>query len=303
MLMARVVCILACWLGCCGIATAATTVRLPAGVCAADDAIFWNDFETVPLVPTDPSLGSGGATGNVTVTIHVDGADHTYYLRVPASYTPAQAVPLVIALHGAGGPGTADTQAQATRNNWATVANPQGFIVAAPAASGTQQGSWVPNPDYDVIEAVLAAVEADYNIDRTRVYLWGFSAGGYVAWDLVFNHAPSYPTPLSTENLAGMAVSAGVMDGFACGSPQGCDALAANLDRRLPIDIHIGVNDTLRLGLAQADRNRLLANGWRLGTTLGYHEFTDGNPAGGHTYTVGHLAEAWADLCRFARGL
>ncbi|HET8899335.1 MAG TPA: hypothetical protein VFN09_11250 [Rhodanobacteraceae bacterium] len=288
-------------------ALAATTVRLPAGTCAADDSLFFDGFQGPVAVPADPSQGSGASqAGDVTTYVYVSGLGdrpdgrQTVYLRVPPGYTSAHAWPLVIALHGASGSHqNAVYDAKATRTKWAPLADAQGFILVTPVGNG-QQGSWIVggNPDdYDGFDAILAMLEANYNIERSRVYLWGFSAGGHVAWDLAFNGV-AMGTQLNVNSLAGMAAAAGELSAFACNpqAPGQCANLVAAQSRRLPIDVHIGLSDP-GLAHAQYDRNLLLANGWRLGTTLGYHEFV-----GDHEYTPPQLGEAWAEICRFARG-
>lgn len=291
----------------CAVAQGATTVRLPAGTCAADDTVFFDGFSGPVAVPSDPSAGNGGAVpadGDLAAAAQVPGgASFEYYLHLPTGYTASRSWPLMVVLHGAAGShAQAITATQAVRANWAGRADAQGFIVVAPVGSSAQ-GSWVVPPvqpgsltDYDGFAAILAAVAADYNIERSRVYLWGFSAGGHVAWDLVFN-AGTYTTPLNEGNLAGMAVSAGALSQLAC-NPQvagWCDSLVAALPRRLPIDVHIGLTDPL-LPYARYDRDLLRAYGGGPGGTFGYHEFN-----GGHTYTTAHLGEAWAALCRYAR--
>ncbi len=289
-------------------AQAATTVRLPGGICAADDTVFAASFEPWAGVPSDPSQGSGGAApGAVTGEVFVPGLGNepggrqVFHLHVPSGYSAATAWPLVIALHGAAGSHAAAVNAaKATRNAWAGVAEAQGFIVAAPVSNGAA-GGWIVPPgaptDYDALAAILARVAADYNIEQSRIYLWGFSAGGHVAYDLVVN-AGEYATPLNQHNLAGFAVSAGVLATLACQGDTAvqCDARVAALPRRLPLDIHIGSSDPL-LPYARSDRERFLAHGWQRGSTLGYHEF-----AGGHTYSAAQLGATWATLCRFARG-
>jgi predicted esterase len=289
-------------------ANAATTVRLPGSICAADDTVFAADFAPWSGVPSDPSHGSGGAgPGAASGEVFVPGLGsepggrQVFHLYVPSTYTATRAWPLVIALHGAAGShAQAGTAARAMRDAWSGIAESQGFIVVAPVSSGAQ-GGWIVPPgaptDYDAFAAMLARVDADYNIERSRTYLWGFSAGGHVAYDLVVN-ATDYATPLDEENLAGFAVSAGVLAALACQSDTAtrCEARIAALPRVLPLDIHVGSTDPL-LPYARADRDRFLGAGWRRGSTLGYHEF-----AGGHTYTPAQLGEAWAQLCRFARG-
>ena len=99
-------------------AFAAGTVVLPAATCPHSDPIFANGFETAPAIPSQPSLGSGGAyPGNVTRTVAVGGlGSHTYDLHVPAGYTPALRAQVEAAgVHTSGrGPSISSSQPRAS---------------------------------------------------------------------------------------------------------------------------------------------------------------------------------------------
>lgn len=275
------------------------TARLPASVCNAPFALFADGFEGATAIQRDASLGSGGAfPGPQTRVINVPGVGNkTYYLHIPAGYTLAQPLPLLLVLHGAAGnPAAAQTAAQTTRAQWGVVGDSGGFIVAAPIASGAQ-GGWVPAPgpsDYDVFAAVIADVEARYNVDRTRRHAWGFSAGGHVLHDVMLG--PYFPA-LTADAFAGYAVAAGALDAFACSgaSEAECVELLSSASRKIPLSLQVGTGDSLR-PYVQADRARFLANGWVAEDTLRYVEFS-----GGHNYTQVQLAQTWDYLCLFQR--
>src|SRR5262245_58652265 len=86
------------------IATAASTVPLPASVGRAD-VVFASGFEMTPAVPADPSNGSGGPyPGDQSRVVNVAGlGSHIVYLYVPTTYSPARAMPLLLAMHGTAG--------------------------------------------------------------------------------------------------------------------------------------------------------------------------------------------------------
>lgn len=280
-------------------AQAATTVRLPAWVCARPDALFIDGFEGGNAVVRLPSGGSGGALGNVTRTLTVPAwGTRTVHAYVPPDHSPTQPMPLVLALHGqAGSPAAADAQAQAVRNAWAAVAATRGFIVIAPVASGAG-GSWivpdVPDQpsDYSTFATAIADAESAWNIDRSRRIGWGFSAGGHVIHDLVLNH---YSTQVTIDHFAAHAVSAGALAGLACSGMSGaqCDALVAAASRRIPVDFHVGTSDPL-FAQTLADSERFLAAGWQEGVNLWFTPFP-----GGHTYASVQLEQIWTNLCPF----
>ncbi len=293
-----------------GLVVAAQSVTLPAWVCAHPDAIFVSGFESGEIaVPHSPSNGSGGAVGSVTRTLHIanlGNGTQPYYLYVPANYTPNRSWPFLLALHGVSP--YPDTYAQTTRDNWANVASANGFIVAAPIANeqvsvGGQPGvTWLLPPsnaptDYDEFAAVLADVESAYNIERTRIYGWGFSAGGHVMHDLAIN---TYSAAFNASTMAAYGVSAGVLAALACNGLTNaqCQQLLTNLPRKITVDIHIGNNDSL-LPYAQSDLTLFQNAGWQYMGNPPYQIYYT-MFVGTHTYTVPQLSQIWTNLCRAA---
>lgn len=278
---------------------ASTTGVLPAWVCAHPDAIHVHGFETQAARYSEPSGGSGGEfPGALSRTVSAIGVGlKPYHLYVPTSYSPSRPMPLVLALHGTGGPNTAPLGATTARDNWAIKAESGQFIVIAAIASGSQ-GGWAVPPnsfnDYSVFRAMLDDVKAAYNIDVTRIYGWGYSSGGHVMHDMMYGQ---YGSGLNIDVFAGYGVSAGVLAGLLCGNPPGaaCSNLLASQTRRIPLDIHIGTSDPL-LSFAQDDYNRFIAAGWTANSTIWTRVFV-----GGHNYTATHLSEIWDHLCPFQR--
>lgn len=276
------------------LAIAASTVPLPASFCNGD-SVFSDGFETMPTVPADPSNGSGGPyPGAQSRVINVAGlGTHVVYLYVPTTYSTTRAVPLLLALHGtAGNSASAPAAARQVRDDWSSIAESGSFIVIAPVASGSN-GSWEPAIDVPVISAALEDTEARYDIERSRIDMWGYSAGGHLA------HA------LALENMdffAAYGVSAGALTQYACtdngAPPPSCAALLGAAQPKIPVDIHIGVQDPLYLYYgANGDNGRFQSGGWIPEQTLFWRPF-----AGGHTYTVAQLREIWANVCPFALG-
>lgn len=288
-------------------AAAATSVPLPGWVCAHPDALFVSEFDDGSALPHDPSNGSGGQfPGKLSRKVHV--ADlgtgtQTYYLYLPSDYTPAHSWPLLLVLHGVAPYGSQDSYASTTRDNWITAATAGHFIVAAPVASEVYYDnnfqpyavSWLVPPtsgpsDYDMFAAIRADLESAYNIERTRIYGWGFSAGAHVMHDLAVN---TYSAAFNAGTMAAYGVSAGVLQGLACPGPTdaGCAPLLAGLPRRIPVDIHIGNSDP-NYAQAAADHALFLAEGWADNQTIHYVEFS-----GGHTYTIAQLSTIWNNIC------
>lgn len=278
-----------------GLANAASTFPLPGWMCAPEnDVVFASGFESGEAVPHDPSNGSGGPfPGDESRVITVAGSGtHLIYLYIPLAYTPVHAWPLILVMHGTVGSGNAPNAARAVRDDWSSVAEAGGFIVVSPAANGAN-GSWDPDLDVPAIFAAIEDTTTRYNIERTRIDMWGYSAGGHLAHSLALNN---------TDYFAAYGVSAGALTQYACtddGSPPpSCSALLAAAEPKIPVDIHIGVMDPLYLYYgANEDAARFEAGGWVPEQDLFYRPF-----AGAHTYTVAQLGEIWANICPFALG-
>jgi poly(3-hydroxybutyrate) depolymerase len=276
-------------------AQAATTVPLPGWMCGSGDTVFRSGFEASEVLPHDPSNGSGGAyPGNQTRVITVPNVgNRTFYLRLPPDYTPSRSWPLLLALHGATGSfATAPAAAQQVRSDWSGWADGSGFIVLAPVATGTQ-GGWNPDVDVPTMSAALDDTMARYNVEQSRIDLWGYSAGAHVAHALALNN---------TDYFAAYGVSAGSLEAYACtddGSyPPTCAALLSGAQPKIPVDIHLGNQDPLYTTYgAGNDPARFQSGGWVLNQNLFYTLF-----AGGHTYTITQLGEIWNHICPFALG-
>lgn len=114
-----------------------------------------------------------------------NGKNRTFNVHIPALYSPTEAVPLILALHGLGdsGPGF-----QAT--GFSLMADTANFIVVYPTALFDQLlggNAWDNdlNPFYDeddvgFLNALIDSLSLDYNIDQDRVYATGYSMGGFM---------------------------------------------------------------------------------------------------------------------------
>jgi poly(3-hydroxybutyrate) depolymerase len=277
-----------------GSAGAASTVRLPPSACPAGESIFRDGFE-LTAIPSDPSNGSGGLfPGNVTRTVNVaQVGTRSYYLHLPAGYTPAHSWPLLFVFHGASGTAaSAPGAAQQVRGDWSALADSQGFIVLS-VVGNQSQGGWGASADGAELSAVQADAFAAYNVEQSRVYLWGFSAGAH------FGHGVALD---NTDFFAAYGVSAGSLEQYACTDdghyPPTCASLLAGAHPKIPVDIHLGNADPLYLTYgAGNDPARFHAGGWVSGDDLHYTLFN-----GGHLYTVPQLGEIWNNLCPFALG-
>ena len=144
------------------------------------------------------SGGAGGGAGsmqstgcgrtrtlqNGTIAITFNNASRKYILRVPDGYDASHAYRLVLAYAWSGA-----SASQVVSANYFTFAtqDSKNTIFAAPdAADGA--GSWS-NGDVALTDAILAQLEGDLCIDKSRVFATGFSFGGGMAMALACTRA------------------------------------------------------------------------------------------------------------------
>ena len=95
----------------------------------------------------------------------------------PASLPSGQKVPLLIALHGSGG----GPQSMEGLTHFEAVAQQSGFVVAFPGSCNDAH-PWGAPQDFAYLTGLIGHLVASQNIDPSRVYVTGFSAGGYETW-------------------------------------------------------------------------------------------------------------------------
>jgi len=104
---------------------------------------------------------------------------------VPDKYTPEQAWPLVVALHGYG------DNAAAFHDLWKSVTDSLGFVLLTPQGEErTQEGfgwAWGSNAER-AVQISIDIVRKVVHVDPKRIYLTGFSLGGSLCYVLVLNH-------------------------------------------------------------------------------------------------------------------
>lgn len=254
--------------------------------CVADLGTFRSSFE-----PGDAAVAFGGASGgsggafpgdrSMQVFVPGTGQTHTVLLYLPAAYSPQQAWPSVLVLHGAAGSAEQAPFAAADfRAFWSGIAEREGAVLVVPIASGNA-GGWLPSVDAPAIGCATSAVAQAYNLDLDRRYLWGFSAGAHVGHAVALGNAGRF---------AAYAVNAGALWAAACSQPgtgQDCAQLLPQVVRRVPVSLRVGDQDPLR-PYAAGDAQRFQQAGWETGEMLLYAEFP-----GGHQIDFPDIEAAW----------
>jgi polyhydroxybutyrate depolymerase len=123
--------------------------------------------------------GTAATTGLQSRTIQIDGVDRTFLRFIPAGYTPNKPMELVLAFHGSGG--TSDkTRTQfaieAPANGKAIIIYPQ--ALPDPVSGENRWDAHIKDgKDYKFVDDIIRRTEANFCIDRDRIFAVGFSLG------------------------------------------------------------------------------------------------------------------------------
>lgn len=99
------------------------------------------------------------------------GYQYEFYTRLPKGVDCAKGLPVVVCMHGHGEPAWMFAQ----KNGWPELQDETGaFVFVSP---DSPEHTWLVERDEGMQEKMLKKLEAQYGIDRTRVYLTGFSNG------------------------------------------------------------------------------------------------------------------------------
>lgn len=154
------------------------------------------------------SRGSGGAVG-----ARIGWPCPGCVTVVPPSYSPDAPTPLFVALHGDEG------STRVVLKVWKASVEKRGYILLAllcPKEKGCAGSYWRWAGDPTFMDPALDAVEAAYNVDRSRVYLSGWSGGStYMGLE-----APSLSPRFAALNLnAGGIPPEGTSECAPCKAP------------------------------------------------------------------------------------
>lgn len=133
------------------------------------------------------------SAGEHEFTLEHGGMSRRYIVYLPQSYTGAEAMPVIVNLHGGGGNANG-VNAMSLMN---ATADDHGFIVVYPEGAGVRIlgktiAAWNTGTDERIahvddigfIAAVIEKVKTDFSVDSTRIYATGMSNGAQMAYAL-----------------------------------------------------------------------------------------------------------------------
>ena len=129
--------------------------------------------------------------GFLAKSIKLGGKDIKYVVYVPPAYDPSKPNPTIISLNGKGECGT-DGFRQVFHLGGAIMLSMEKwpFIILFPQKQYALE-EWEEHPwedQDDMVMAILKKSEAEYKIDKSRLYLTGLSQGGHGTWALAAKH-------------------------------------------------------------------------------------------------------------------
>ncbi len=152
-------------------------------------------------------------------TIRCDGRDMDYVVFVPLNSSDA-VLPVLVLLHGAG------DRAENFAGAWRSFAQKKKLVLIAPQLPrDLALEAHIPA----ILPCLVGDVRKQARLDSHRIYLFGYSMGGYLAYDAAL---------LDSEYFAAVAVHAmGIADEYA--------SIIQRATRKIPISISIGDRDQL----------------------------------------------------------
>jgi predicted peptidase len=137
-----------------------------------------------------PSSARAVETGFLNRTVSIRGVEFRYQAYVPREFRRSTSWPVILALHGGGEYGNDGLRQTGTGLATAIRRHVERFpaIVLFPQSPADGTPGWHARGG----EAALAAVDeaiAEFNGDKSRVYLTGYSAGGNGSWYLASRHS------------------------------------------------------------------------------------------------------------------
>jgi poly(3-hydroxybutyrate) depolymerase len=178
-----------------------------------------------------------------STVLSVDGTPHSFQLFVPEHEENAPPMPLVVLLHGAGGDGLGQIRA------WQPVARANKCLLLAPNIDNTSK-AWdalYENPVW--IRYAIDEISRSYPVDKHRLYLWGYSAGGMFTFYFGF---------IESRYFAAASVHGGVIENYKY-------QMADLAVRKIPFAYYIGSWDPLySTKQTRACRDVLLSRGFEV---------------------------------------
>lgn len=153
------------------------------------------------------------------------GKTRTYFMHVPANYNASKPASIVIWLHGLGAFNIDDMQNFYEPNQFILVADTANFILLAPVAEDSGllgMRAWnslagigllglslnTDKDDFGFIDAMLDKTIDQYAVDTDKIFVCGFSMGGFMTNRLALEHNERFAAFASVSGTIGANITA-----------------------------------------------------------------------------------------------
>jgi poly(3-hydroxybutyrate) depolymerase len=158
--------------------------------------------------PADPSSKwtMHHITLNVTTSKAGSWNDRVYYIDIPAGYDPAKPYPILFG--GAGCGGAPNTNASTGGFAVLPTNNPNAIQVGLGYLGSCFSQGGADNPELPFFDGALKEIEANYCVDKGKVFVGGYSSGGWLSYMLAFARGGSVVRGISPA-AGGIATETG----------------------------------------------------------------------------------------------
>jgi poly(3-hydroxybutyrate) depolymerase len=108
-------------------------------------------------------------------------APRNYYVYLPEGYEPGRAYPLVFIGPGCGSDGQHGIQIQSATGKDAIIVGLDPSTAVDPQGRQCFDSQTFPDPEVPYFDQTLAAVEAKFCVDKSRIFIEGFSSGSWLS--------------------------------------------------------------------------------------------------------------------------
>ncbi len=173
-------------------------------------SVIWHDFfEHVGRWPSAPNGQLGSLLTEAEIaktfdirTIEIGAKTYKYYVKTPSTYRKGQALPLVLAAHGAFFPAT-EYMNQIKMHE---VGEKEGFITVY---LNGQKNYWEftdPNgSDAQYVLRTIDEVSKAYGVDKRRIYMQGFSLGSGLTYMMGISHSATFAAVSPNSGIGPMS--------------------------------------------------------------------------------------------------
>ena len=168
-----------------------------------DRVIRWKNGPDGTLAHHPGRVGYYTAGRFAVDSVWVGALQYAYGVHIPEGMTREQVagLPLVFSVHGRGEP----AWLFATKNGWDKLSDEtREFVLVVPDSPGN---IWQLSRDGDAFEAMIDKICSDYALDRSRVYLTGFSNGAAItrevgtSWPQLFAGLSPWNGPVNVQGV------------------------------------------------------------------------------------------------------